>query len=91
VQLSEQLAFDELEPSGGLRDDLRIAILVCAIINSNPYRTGRPVKPSDVFATLPVERPVQNVKAIVAQRRRWIEIHNAAVRAGTMKRGHRHG
>jgi hypothetical protein len=89
AQLSEQLAFDALEPAGGLRDDMRIAILVCAVINSNPYRDGWPVKPSDVFRTLKTEEDKpqsQNVHAIVAQRRRWIEAHNAAIRAGTMRR-----
>lgn len=37
------------------RADLRFATIVCALVNSNPFRDekARPIQPADVFASLP--------------------------------------
>jgi hypothetical protein len=53
-QFEEWVAFESIEPSGAIRDDLRAAKIICAIINTCFGRTkDSPLaQPGDVFDTL---------------------------------------
>ena len=56
-QLAEWEAFHAVEPFGPLRDEQRFARLAATVANAAPFRTGRPMQPSDFSAVLAADKP----------------------------------
>jgi len=66
AQFAEWMAFAELEPFGGLREDYRAGLLMAVVANCAPFRGkgARVWNPWDFFRTL--RRPEQTPRQIAA-------------------------
>ena len=83
AQYGEWANFLKLEPTGGQRDDLRAALIVAALYNSNPYRDGKAILPADVFGTLRQTEPKrgftkEEIQREAARAARWCAAYKAA-------------
>ena len=75
-QLSEWMAFGQLEPFGEERADLRMGILAALIANVNrdPKKTPQPFTPQDFMPNFDDslrEKPKQTAKELYAMFRNW--------------------
>jgi hypothetical protein len=57
AEITEMLAFERLEPFGGLWEDTRMATLIATLANAHRAEGTKPFTPQDVFSTL---RPVDD-------------------------------
>lgn len=66
----EWYAYSELEPFGGVREDHRAAMVVCAILNSafGRGKGARTFAPADVFKSLKDDGPAEPMTADAMER-----------------------
>lgn len=58
-EVASWIAYSQVEPFGEQQQNIRIAHLITAVVNSNPFRRGAPLDPQDVLDSLtPPDGPV---------------------------------
>jgi len=75
-EFAEWLAYQQIDPSGEDRADLRAAIIACVIANANRDPKSKPFTPSDFMPDFAPKRQPPNDELIRAKLMLFVEAHN---------------